>query len=102
MFYSDILTRPFSRVELLKREITSFYKTEDKMLRNVKNKKIVHIDLLPTKEYVADFYKENGVPENRADVISDNYEQKLALLNEFQNGKTISLYLEKRKDYTNK
>ena len=96
MFYSDLLNRQFTRVELLERKITAFYKSEEKMLKNVKNKKIVHADLLPVKEEVATFYKENGIPEIRADIISENYELKLQLLNEFQNGKTISLYSEKR------
>lgn len=94
MFYDDLKTDPFTRAELLERKITSFYKTEDKMLKNVQYKDIVKFDLLPTPNETAAFYKENGIPENRADLIAKNYGNKLIMLYEFQHGKDISLYHE--------
>ena len=38
-----------------------------------------------------------GIPEKEAEVISKNYEIKAMMLNEFIQGKTISLYNEKHK-----
>ncbi len=97
MFFSDLKKTPFTRAELLERKITSFYKTEEKMLKQVKNKKIVKSDLLPSPNKVADFYKENGIREDRAELIAKNYANKCTMLQEFQHGKTISLYNEKHR-----
>ncbi len=96
MFFSDLKKTPFTRAELLERKITSFYKTEEKMLKQVKNKKIVKSDLLPSPDNVADFYKENGIREDRAELIAKNYANKCVMLQEFQHGKIISLYNEKQ------
>ena len=97
MFFLDLINRPFTRMELLERKITAFYETEEKMLKKVKNKNLIKIDLLPVAKEVSDFYKRNGIPEHRADIIADNYDIKLKMLDEFQHGKTISLYKEKHK-----
>lgn len=97
MFYNDLKTKPFTRAEILSRKITSFYDIEEKLLKNVQNKGIVIFDLLPEPSEVATFYKENGIPETRADLIAANYETKLILLDEFQHGKTISYYHETKK-----
>ena len=97
MFYSETGSTPFSRVELLERKITSFYDTEEKMLKNVKNRHLIDMEVLPLPDEVKDFYIENGLREERADFISTNYANKYIMLNEFINGKTISLYNEKKK-----
>ena len=56
MFYSESRKTPYSRVELLQRSITSFHDKEEKMLRHVRNRALVRIDLLPTADEVRAFY----------------------------------------------
>lgn len=68
------------------------------MLAKVKDRKILRADLLPTEREVGHFYKEGGIPEWKADFIAENYAAKLQMLNEFQHGKTISLYHERQKE----
>lgn len=98
MFYSENRVRPYSRVEILERQITSFYKTEEKMMENVANKNLLHLDRIPSPDQVTEFYTQAGIPEEKARFISRNYETKAAFLDEFQHGKKISLYLEKQKE----
>ena len=61
-----------------------------------RDKSLVKIDLLPAPEEVTELYVSAGLPEERADFISRNYSLKLQLFQEFQKGKTISLYKEKQ------
>lgn len=96
MFFNDNRTIPYSRAGLLERPITSFYKTEDRLLAKVRNRKIVRPDLLPSPAEVKDFYVRARIPEPKAEFISRNYETKLQMIREFQQGKTISLYQEKQ------
>lgn len=98
MFFSEQPTKPYTRREILERKITGLYQYEEKMLRKVKNRFIVKLDLLPSKQEVKKLYIQAGIPEVKADFISSNYETKLLLLNEFQHGKTISFYHEKKKE----
>ncbi len=95
MFFSDDRTAPYSRVGLLERKITSFYDTEDKMLAKVKNRNVVKLDLLPPPDEIRSLYMQAGIPEQKAEFISQNYEKKMQMLYEFQQGKTISLYQER-------
>ncbi len=97
MFYSDVKSSPFTREEILGRQITSFYSTEEKMLNNVRNKNIVKPDLLPSAKEIEETFLENGLPETRAKIIAANYDTKCQMLKEFQQGKSISLYNEKHK-----
>ncbi len=96
MFFADVMKRPFTRVELLGREITSFYKTEEKMLAHVRNRNVVKLDLLPSPREIKDIYCSYGMPEERAEVIASNYETKVAMFRDFQKGMTISLFHEKK------
>ena len=98
MFYLENRIRPYTCVELLERNITSFYKTEEKMIANVSNKNILKLDRIPSSDQVMDFYTKAGIPEEKAYFIAKNYETKVALLDEFQHGKKISLYQEKQKE----
>ena len=97
MFYSDVTDRPFTRVELLQRKITSFYQTEEKLLKNINNKDIVKSDILPAPEEIKEIYMRHSLPEERVDIIIENYKTKCQMLKEFQHGKTLSLYHEKHK-----
>lgn len=98
MFYSDERKVPYTRVGLLERKVTSFYDKEELLLKKIKNKNIIKVDLLPSPKTVKQFYAQSGIPEWKADIISQNYDLKIQMLNEFQRGKTISLYLEKQKE----
>lgn len=102
MFYKAEAYTPYTRAELLAQPITSFYKTEDKMLAKVQNRSILKIDLLPSSEEIKSIYIHAGIPEKKAEFISKNYETKLEFVNEFQHGKTISLYQEKEAERTAK
>lgn len=96
MIFKDDWSIPYSRAGLLERPITSFYKTEDKILAKVQDRKVVKLDLLPSPAEVKDFYMQAGIPEQKAGFIGKNYEIKLQMAREFQQGKTISLYQEKQ------
>ena len=98
MFYDENRNSPYSRVELLQREITSFYKTEEKMMANVRNKDVLHLDRIPTPNQVMEFFIQSGIPEEKARFISANYETKAVFLDEFQHGRKISLYQEKQNE----
>ena len=97
MFYADERNVPYKRYELLERRITGIHDKEEKMLTHVRNKKIVKEDLLPTPAETEAFYLEYGLPSEKAAFISKSYEQKCALFRDFQRGKKISLYHEKKK-----
>ena len=86
----------YERYELLERQITSFHRSEEAMLRHVKNKSVLKEELLPSAKEVKAFYERHGIPESKASFISSNYEKKVQMLKEFQKGKTISLYKEKK------
>ena len=96
MFFGEKRTLPLSRAELLAREISSFHKTEEKMLKHVLDRNSVDISGLPSDDEVRDFYSAFGIPGSRADFIAGSYSNKLALLRDFQKGTRISFYLEKR------
>lgn len=96
MFFRDERSKPYTRSELLQQNITSFYKTEEKMLAKVKNRNIVKVDLLPTSDKIQSFYLRAGLPEEKVNFIQHNYETKIQMLDEFQHGKTISFYHEKQ------
>lgn len=95
MFYNEDRLIPYTRVELLARPITSFYKTEDKMLGKIHDRSIVKEELLPSPEEIKILYTKAGIPEPKAEFISENYKLKLDMMHEFQHGKNISLYHEK-------
>lgn len=97
MFFNDDRKIVHTRVSMLKQQISGFYKTEEKILKKVKNHNLVNADLLPTPSEVKEFYSNAGIPEEKSSIISKNYEIKLQLFSEFQKGKTISLYNERRK-----
>lgn len=99
MFYdkSNVL---FSRAELLEQKTNSFYQTEEKMLKNIKDKNIVDLSLLPKHSDVIDLYVTAGMPEENAEFIAKNYDTKVELAQDFQHGVKISLYNEKQHEKT--
>ena len=95
MFFNLDLKRPLSRIELLEQEISSFHRSEEKMLKHIADRRILDMDKLPASADVEAFYAAYDFPDARAEAVACSYENKLQLLNEFQHGKTISLYREK-------
>lgn len=102
MFYSDGRKTPYTRAGILDIPITSFYKKEEKLLGKVKNKTAVDLNSIPSAGEVKELYANAGIPEEKADVISKNYDTKAKMLSEFQRGKTISLYKEKQAEKNSK
>lgn len=102
MFYSDGRKTPYTRAGILDIPITSFYKREEKLLGKVKNKTAVDLNSIPSAGEVKELYANAGIPEEKADVISKNYDTKAKMLSEFQRGKTISLYKEKQSEKNSK
>lgn len=102
MFYSDGRKTPYTRAGILDIPITSFYKREEKLLGKVKNKTAVDLNSIPSAGEVKELYANAGIPEEKADVISKNYDTKAKMLSEFQRGKTISLYKEKQVEKNSK
>ena len=98
MFFLEDRRQPYTRAGILDRPITSFYKKEESMLKKVRDRNVVKIDLLPDAKEVKEIYEKAGIPEWKADVISKNYEIKVQLCREFQKGKLISLYEEKKRE----
>lgn len=96
MFYTNSLEK-HTRLSLLQRKITGFYDSEEKMLKNVQNRDLVKMELLPTKQAVISLYTSYGFPEERATVIADNYSIKKEMAYEFAQGQAISVYYEKQK-----
>lgn len=102
MFYSDGRKTPYTRTGILDIPITNFYKREEKLLGKVKNKNAVDLNSIPSAGEVKELYANAGIPEEKADVISKNYDTKAKMLSEFQRGKTISLYKEKQAEKNSK
>lgn len=102
MFYSDGRKTPYTRAGILDIPITSFYKREEKLLGKVKNKTAVDLNSIPSAGEVKELYANAGIPEEKANVISKNYDTKAKMLSEFQRGKTISLYKEKQTEKNSK
>ena len=98
MFFSDDRTKPYKRHELLERKITAIHDREENMLKHITNRHIVKEDLLPSPQETEEFFVKYGIPEPKAHFISGSYGQKIRLLHDYQKGKTISLYLEKKRE----
>lgn len=100
MFFADERKIPYTRAGILDIPVTGFCKNEGKLLKKVENRKLVDVDLLPTSLETKELYIGAGIPEEKAEVIGKNYETKVQLFSEFQRGKTISLYREKKAERT--
>ena len=96
MFFDVHMPHALTRAELLARKITAIHSTEEAMLKHITNRSLVRADLLPSPGDVFEFYSSRGIPEQKASFIAESYHNKLSLFQDFQHGKTISLYTEKR------
>ena len=98
MFFSEKGIKPLSRTELLSCRISSFHSEEEKMLKHVKDRKVLDPQLLPSQDEVRSFYESNGISAERASFIAGSYANKISMLQDFTNGITISLYNEKQRE----
>lgn len=102
MFYNSDSIKSYNKAMLLSIPITGFYQKEEKVLAKIQNRNIVKLDLLPSTEEIKDLYIGAGIPEQKANFISENYTKKIELAQEFQHGKTISFYTLKQEENTNR
>ena len=91
MFYSENRNLPYSRAELLQRNIAGFYKKEAKMLSKVKDRHIINTELLLSPAKIKEIYLSVGIPEGKTDFICKNYETKIEMTQDFQRGISILL-----------
>lgn len=70
--------------------ITSYYKTELKMLDQVKNKKALDISKLPTLEELENIYKIDPYSVVYIDNIKQGYLKKIEMLNAYQKGFSLN------------
>ena len=71
------------------------------MLTKIKERqRLVKLDLLPSPNEIKELYRSKTMSNSRkkANFISQNYETKLEMTNEFQHGKNFSVYLEKKEE----
>lgn len=71
-------------------QITSYYKTELKMLDQVKNKKALDISKLPTLEELENIYKIDPYSVVYIDNIKQGYLKKIEMLNAYQKGFSLN------------
>ena len=96
MFYNEG-SAIYSRVDMLKRRITSFYSSEEKMLKNVQNKHIVNLEALPNEDDLTTIYSKSSIPDEKIEAILKNYKTKIEMIHDFQHDIKISLYNEKKR-----
>lgn len=70
--------------------ITSYYKTELKMLEQVKNKKALNITKLPTLNELEEIYKADPYSVVYMDNIKQGYLKKIEMLDAFQKGYSLN------------
>lgn len=81
--------------DLLSESMTGFTKKSAENLRYIRNRELIDLDKLPTKEETIVFYQKYGMSASRAEMVAENYQKKRELFEEYQEGKDFSLYLEK-------
>lgn len=99
MFFDEECKQPYSRADLLSRKINAVHKSEELMLKSVKYPNVVDMNSVPGAGDIKEFYVSKGIPENKADIISKNYDLKAVMLDEFIHGKKISLYQERHRHF---
>lgn len=70
--------------------ITSYYKTELKMLEQVKNKRALDISKLPTLNELEEIYKADPYSIVYMDNIKQGYQKKIEMLDAFQRGFSLN------------
>lgn len=88
MFVYDIV--PTSEKDMLKIQTESFYKTELKLLEQVRDKLLVDINKLPSPSFVEDLYGlDPYITESRIKEIVRGYEMKIDLFSRWQKGEDL-------------
>ena len=85
-------TVPQSDSGVLNVETTSFAKTMLKMLNTVRNRNIVDLNKLPSRDDLFSLYlKDSKIEEWQIDQICSGYERSISLCDEFQQGRDLSV-----------
>ncbi len=88
MFVYDIV--PISEKDMLKIQAESFYKTELRLLEQVRDRSLVDINKLPSPSFVEDIYSlDPNITESRIKEIVRGYEMKIALFSRWQKGEDL-------------
>lgn len=88
MFVYDIV--PASEKDMLKIQTESFYKTELKLLEQVRDKSLVDVNKLPSLSFVEDIYSlDPNISESRIKEIVRGYEMKIDLFSRWQKGEDL-------------
>lgn len=88
MFYKDCYK--MNSYDILNIPISAMAKYEEHMLEYVKSKKIVSINKLPVFDEVVQFYMSYNIDKKKANIIAENYQKKIEMIKQFQNGVKIS------------
>ena len=70
--------------------VTSFYKTELKMLDAVKNKNVLNLGKIPTEEELRNLYSKDPYSVVYLDNLIDGYKKKVELIGAFQKGYSLN------------
>ena len=90
MFYKEL--HNMSAYDILNLPISAMAKHEELMLEYVSNREIIDLSKMPTREETIDYYINNGILEDRATIIGNNYDMKLKMLAKYQEGRKVSRY----------
>lgn len=71
-------------------KITSFYKTETKMLEQVKNRDVLDLSKVPTIDELKELYSKDPYSVVYLDNLIDGYCKKIEMLNAFQKGYSLN------------
>ncbi|MDO4284693.1 MAG: hypothetical protein Q4C60_05080 [Eubacteriales bacterium] len=96
MFYNAVYEQSYE--ELAATRVTSFVSDEAKMLSYVRIPDLIDLSCVPDVNETMEFYVENGISENKARLIAGNYGKKIEMLQDFQKGRTVSVYYGREKD----
>lgn len=86
MFYNGI----YNKDTITNIPLTSFYKTEEKMLDQVFNRKALNLELLPSVSKIRALYSEDPYSVVYLDNMLEGYEKKIEMLDAFQRGLSIN------------
>ena len=86
MFYNGI----YNKDTITNIPLTSFYKTEEKMLDQVFNRKALSLELLPSVSEIRALYGEDPYSVVYLDNMLEGYEKKIEMLDAFQRGLSIN------------
>ena len=95
----------YNEQTILNTEITSFYKTELKMLDVVKNRNVLDLNKIPTEDELRELYSKDPYSVVYLDNLIEGYKKKIELIEAFQKGYSLNPrstnYYKLVEEYTN-